>query len=148
MVRGAPSAPRSRHSEPEVRLGGRYVLGETLGSGGMAEVRAAHDDRLGRPVAVKLLRRELADQDEARRRFELEARAAAALSHPNIVGVFDVEEEDTRPYLVMERLPGRTLADEIARGPLDPDQVIELGLQVLSALEAAHAAGIVHRDVK
>jgi eukaryotic-like serine/threonine-protein kinase len=146
-VRGAAKTARARH-DADSRLGDRYLLGERLGSGGMAEVRAAHDERLGRPVAVKLLRPELADAADARRRFEGEARAAAALVHPNIVSVFDVDEDSTRPYLVMERLPGRTLADEIARGPLAPARVVDLGIQVLSALEAAHAAGIVHRDVK
>ena len=131
-------------------LGGRYRVGKILGVGGMAEVRSADDERLGRSVAVKLLREDLAGVPEIRTRFEHEARAAAALSHPNIVAVFDVDIDPAtnRPYLVMERLPGTTLADEIARGPLEPDRVIDMAMQVVDGLATAHAAGIVHRDVK
>lgn len=129
-------------------LSDRYVLGKPLGSGAVAEVLEGEDTRLERPVAVKLLRPELADDEDARKRFEGEARAAAGLAHPNIVQVYDVEVADGRPYLVMERLPGRTLADEIKRGAMDPTRVIEVGAQVLSALAVAHQAGIVHRDVK
>src|SRR5581483_4250115 len=116
-------------------LGDRYRVGDLLGTGAMAEVRAAHDERLDRPVAIKILRPELSDAADARRRFEAEARAAASLSHPNIVGVYDVDDEADRPFLVMERLPGRTLADEL---PLPEAQVIELGLQVTAALAVAH----------
>jgi serine/threonine protein kinase len=112
-------------------------------------VRSAEDKRLGRPVAVKLLREDLAGVPDVRARFEAEARAAASLSHPNIVAVFDVGEDDSeRPYLVMERLPGKTLHDEIARGPLKIPRAVSMGIQVADALTAAHVAGIVHRDVK
>lgn len=129
-------------------LAGRYDLGETLGRGGMAEVRAGVDRRLDRPVAVKLLLPELADDPGIRARFETEARAAARLVHPNVTAVFDTGEEHGTPYLVMERLRGVTLADRIAEGPLPPEEARRVGLQVLGALQAAHDAGIVHRDVK
>lgn len=134
-------------SEPLI-VAGRYELGERLGHGGMAEVRAATDRRLGRTVAVKRLRADLAEQPTARRRFEAEARTAARLSHPNIVAVYDSGEDDGVPFLVMERLPGRTLAHEIAAGPLGVERAVDVTRAVLSALSAAHSAGIVHRDVK
>src|SRR5437016_14223659 len=98
--------------EPRL-VGGRYAVEERLGRGGMGEVRAATDDVLGRRVAVKLLRPDLAEQPSARQRFETEARAAAKLTHPNIVTVYDTGEDDGQPFLVMELLPGRTLAYEI-----------------------------------
>jgi serine/threonine protein kinase len=129
-------------------LGGRYVLGAVIGRGGMGTVHDATDRRLSRSVAVKILRPDLAEQPRARRRFETEARAAAQLSHPNVVTVYDSGEDDGVPYLVMERLPGRTLADELASGPLRVDRARAIGLEMLAALGAAHEAGILHRDVK
>jgi eukaryotic-like serine/threonine-protein kinase len=135
-------------SDPPSWIADRYQLGDVVGRGGMGEVRAAIDVRLERQVAVKLLRADLAEIDEVRRRFEGEARAAAALVHPNVVAVFDAGEEDDVPYIVMERLPGRTLADELKNGPMSSFEVRELAVAVLGALEAAHSAGIVHRDVK
>ena len=100
-------------------VAGRYRLGEPLGGGGMAEVFDAMDERLERPVAVKLLRTELSGDPGLRRRFEVEARAAARLVHPNVVGVFDTGELGDRPYIVMERLPGATLADRLREGRMD-----------------------------
>jgi len=129
-------------------VGGRYRLGERLGHGGMGEVFAAHDLRLDREVALKLLRADLAEQDGMRERVVAEARLAARLSHPHIVGVLDTGEQDGRPFVVMERLSGRTLRDELSDGALPPERVRDVGLQVLRALAAAHALGIVHRDVK
>jgi eukaryotic-like serine/threonine-protein kinase len=114
----------------------------------MGEVRAGNDVRLGRSVAIKTLRRDLAEVDGVRRRFETEARAAATLAHPNVVAVFDIDEDDGVPFLVMEQLPGDSLADEIGRGPLSVKAARELGMQVLAALQAAHEARLVHRDVK
>src|SRR3979490_2889945 len=99
-------------------LGGRYELRGVLGRGGMAEVRDGWDTRLDRPVAVKLLHPVFTLQPDSRRRFEIEARAAAALNHPHIVSVHDSGEHGGTPYIVMERLSGRTLADVIAQGPL------------------------------
>ena len=129
-------------------LAGRYELRGILGRGGMAEVRDGWDTRLNRAVAIKLLNSALNAQPDVRRRFEHEARAAAALSHPNIVAVHDYGEHDGRPFIVMERLPGHTLADQIARGPLDSARVRAVLHDVLSALTAAHAAGVLHRDLK
>lgn len=126
----------------------RYEVGELLGRGGMAEVFAGVDRRLGRDVAIKLLRPEISARPDLRTRFEAEARAAASLSHPNAVAVFDTGEENGVPYIVMERLPGETLADRIAAGPLDPSDVKRIAGEVLGALGAAHAAGLAHRDVK
>lgn len=133
---------------PPGLIADRYELGGLLGRGGMGEVREGVDRRLGRPVAVKLLRRDLAAENELRRRFEAEARAAAGLSHPNVVAVYDTGEHDGVPYIVMERLSGRTMADEIEAGPLSAREVERLAQQVLAALDAAHQAGVVHRDIK
>ena len=132
---------------PEI-LGGRYELRGVLGRGGMAEVRDGWDNRLGRAVAVKLLHPVFSVQADNRRRFEVEARAAAALNHPHIVAVHDSGEHDGTPYIVMERLSGRTLADLVARGPLPQIQVRAILHDVLSALAVAHAAGTLHRDIK
>ena len=129
-------------------LDDRYRLGEVLGRGGMGEVRAGVDLRLGRQVAVKLLRPDMAAEPRVRERFEAEARAAASLNHVNVVAVYDTGEHEGIPYLVMERLPGRTLADELVEGPLPPERARRLGLEILAALETAHGAGIVHRDIK
>jgi eukaryotic-like serine/threonine-protein kinase len=129
-------------------VGGRYQLGERLGHGGMGEVFAAHDLRLDREVALKLLRADLAGQDGMRERVVAEARLAARLSHPHVVGVLDTGEQDGRPFVVMERLSGRTLRDELTDGPMPAERVRDVGLQVLRALAAAHELGIVHRDVK
>ncbi|MDQ1466300.1 MAG: eukaryotic-like serine/threonine-protein kinase [Actinomycetota bacterium] len=128
-------------------VAGRYELLELIGRGGMSEVWAAHDHRLRRAVAVKLLPPELAALPGPRRRFEAEARAAARLNHPHVVAVFDFGDEG-RPFIVMERLDGRTLADELAAGPLPIADVKDIGGQVLDALAAAHDTGLVHRDVK
>ncbi|MDP1805885.1 MAG: serine/threonine-protein kinase, partial [Acidimicrobiales bacterium] len=129
-------------------MGDRYELVEVVGRGGMGEVWSARDLRLGRSVAVKLLSPHMASEAGVRERFEAEARSAARLSHPNVVQVFDSGEHDGIPYLVMELLPGRTLADEVALGRLDPEAVRRIGMEVLGALEASHQAGILHRDIK
>ena len=126
--------------------GGRYRLERPLGHGGMATVYLAHDVELERPVAVKLLAASLAGDEAFRRRFLREARLAARLSHPNVVGVYDAgEAEDGRPYIVMEYVDGSTLE---GRGPLPPPETVELAIQACHGLSHAHAAGLVHRDVK
>lgn len=126
----------------------RYELRSTLGRGGMAEVRDGWDTRLARPVAIKLLHAGWVTDHGLRRRFDDEARAAAALNHPNIVMVHDSGEHHGTPFIVMERLPGRSLADEIAAGPLSVDRVRAVLADVLAGLSAAHGAGILHRDIK
>jgi serine/threonine-protein kinase len=114
----------------------------------MGEVRRGRDLRLDREVAIKCLRADLAADVSVRGRFADEAKAAARLSHPSIVTVFDSGEWGGAPYLVMECLPGRTLADEIATGPLGPDRVRAVAADIAGALDAAHRVGVIHRDVK
>ena len=130
-------------------IAGRYEVGELLGRGGMAEVYSGIDLRLSRPVAIKLLQESMAARDDIRVRFEAEARAAAAILQPHAVAVYDSGEHEGVPYIVMERLPGNTLADRIATGPvLTEAEARAFGRQVLGALDAAHNVGMVHRDVK
>jgi serine/threonine-protein kinase len=136
----------STHS-PDL-LANRYRVGARLGRGGMGEVRDGTDLRLDRRVAIKLLRSDLADDDSLRRRFEREARAAARISHANVVAVFDTGEHAGVPFIVMERLPGTTLADELAAGRPGLDRGCALVGEVLSALDAAHHLGVLHRDIK
>jgi len=127
---------------------GPYEILTPLGSGGMGEVYRARDSRLGRDVAVKVLPPSFAKDRERLQRFEHEARAAGALSHPNVVAVFDVGATDGIPYLVSELLEGESLGNLIRRGPVPPRRAIELMIQAASGLAAAHAKGIVHRDLK
>ncbi|MDQ1520238.1 MAG: eukaryotic-like serine/threonine-protein kinase [Actinomycetota bacterium] len=129
-------------------IAGRYVLGDVLGRGGMGEVRQAHDQRLARDVALKILDEQARNRPDALARFEYEAQAAASLVHPNVVRVYDYGDDGTRVYLVMEVLSGRTLGDEIARGPIAPERLVDVACDVLAGLAAAHAIGIVHRDIK
>jgi eukaryotic-like serine/threonine-protein kinase len=127
----------------------RYAVEKTLGRGGMATVELAEDTQLRRKVAVKRLVASLAGDEVFQERFFREARMAAALSHPNLVAVYDVGDEDGVPYIVMEYVDGETLAELMAReGPLPPGRAVDLLLQVCAGLEHAHAAGLVHRDVK
>jgi Tol biopolymer transport system component len=127
---------------------GPYRIESPLGAGGMGEVYRAQDTRLGRSVAVKILPAQLAEHPQRRERFEREARAVAALSHPHICALFDVGEEDGVAFLVMEHLEGESLAERLSKGALPLDQVLEIGSQVASALDRAHRAGIAHRDLK
>ena len=130
-------------------VAGRYRLGRLLGRGGMADVYEGHDERLARDVAVKMLRPEMASRHpEVIARFEAEARSAARLSQSNVVAIFDTGEHEGRPYIVMERMPGETLAQRMVEGPVDLDWLRRVAGDVLGALSAAHAAGIVHRDIK
>jgi serine/threonine protein kinase len=135
-------------TRPREIIADRYELGDPIGHGGMGDVYAAHDRRLDRPIALKLLRPALAEDPTMRTRVEAEARASARLIHPNVVAVFDAGEDDRRPFIAMELLEGRTLADRIAEGLMPDDEVRSLANQVLSALGAAHRAGIIHRDIK
>jgi eukaryotic-like serine/threonine-protein kinase len=128
---------------------GRYVIDGTLGRGGMAKVYLGTDRELERPVAVKVLAPELAADESARKRFVREARLAAKIVHPNVAQVYDVGEGPLGPFIVAEYVDGRSLADEVQRrGHLPPDEVVAVGIQVCAGLAAAHAEGIVHRDVK
>ncbi|MGH2681444.1 MAG: serine/threonine-protein kinase [Actinomycetota bacterium] len=151
MPTSKPTAPVTNDATqpmPRVIVGERYRLGDRLGHGGMGEVFAALDLRLDREVALKLLRADLAEQDGMRDRVVAEARLAARLTHPHVVGVLDTGEHEGRPFIVMERLSGHTLRDELSDGPMAAERVRDVGLQVLRALAAAHELGIVHRDVK
>lgn len=134
-------------------LNDRYSLGEVIGSGGMSEVYAAEDTSLGRSVAVKMLRPEMARDVNFRERFRREAQNSGKLNHPNIVQVFDTGEDMSSsvaiPYIVMERVNGRTLRDIITEdGPMTPEEAAEILKPVADALQASHEAGIIHRDVK
>jgi tRNA A-37 threonylcarbamoyl transferase component Bud32 len=130
-------------------LGNRYRLSERIAAGGMGAVYRAVDETLGRQVAVKVLRRELADDATFLERFRREARAAAGLSHPGVAGVYDYGELGGQPFIVMELVEGETLAERLAaRGPLPWREAFAIGEQVAAALAAAHAHGLVHRDVK
>ncbi|MEW2490569.1 Stk1 family PASTA domain-containing Ser/Thr kinase [Streptomyces sp. NPDC048411] len=135
------------------RLGGRYELGSVLGRGGMAEVYLAHDTRLGRTVAVKTLRTDLARDPSFQARFRREAQSAASLNHPAIVAVYDTGEDYVDgvsiPYIVMEYVDGSTLRELLHSGrKLLPERTLEMTVGILQALEYSHRAGIVHRDIK
>jgi serine/threonine protein kinase len=133
----------------ETLAAGRYRVERLLGDGAMAKVVLAHDEELDRRVAVKLLDERLTADESFRARFAREARVAAALSHPNVVTVFDVGESDGRPYIVMEYVEGRTLDQRLRdEGPLPPPEVRRIALQVCAGLEHAHAQGLIHRDLK
>jgi serine/threonine-protein kinase len=133
----------------ETLASGRYRVERVLGDGAMATVVLARDEELDRLVAVKLLDERLAADESFRARFAREARVAAALSHPNVVTVFDVGESDGRPFIVMEHVEGRTLEERLRReGPLPADEVRRIARQVCAGLEHAHAQGLIHRDLK
>jgi len=130
-------------------VAGRYELVRPLGHGAMATVDLAHDVELDRPVALKRLAENLVHDEDLQRRFLREARLAARLAHPNVVRVFDVGEDDGRSFIAMEYVEGETLAEVVARrAPLPAAEAAGLGTQMCAGLAAAHAAGLVHRDVK
>jgi eukaryotic-like serine/threonine-protein kinase len=123
-----------------------YRVVSKLGSGGMGAVYEAEDKRLGRHVALKFLAKNF--DERALQRFEREARAASSLNHPSICTIYEVEEHNGQPVIVMELLEGESLKERIRRGPVPTDELLDLGIQISGALEAAHAKGIVHRDIK
>jgi len=127
---------------------GAYVIRDLVGSGGAGEVWRASDERLGRDVAIKVLLPHLLHDRERVLRFEHEARTAGALNHPNILSVYDVGERDGAPYLVSEFVDGESLRDRLRNGALPVQSALEIALQVARGLEAAHARGVIHRDLK
>ncbi|MBX3273399.1 MAG: serine/threonine protein kinase [Sandaracinaceae bacterium] len=134
---------------PGARIGERYRIAGPLGAGGMGVVYRARDDKLGRQVAIKVLSRDLLDNDKARARLEREARAAAALDHPGIARVFDVgETQDGGTYLVMELVRGKSLREHLREGSLDRAARLAIVREIADALDHAHGAGVIHRDVK
>lgn len=142
-VGGSRSAPLG----PGGRLG-PYQLEALLGEGGMGQVFRARDTRLGRPVAIKVIRAEAAERPDFRIRFQREAQATAALNHPHICTLYDVGEQGGASYLVMEYVEGQTLASRLREGPLPLDQLLRRAAEVSQALAAAHERGIIHRDLK
>jgi serine/threonine protein kinase len=150
----SPDSTSDGSSEGQTLIGGRYALGELLGRGGMAEVRKGTDTRLGRTVAIKRLRTDLASDITFQARFRREAQSAASLNHPAVVAVYDTGEEPaadgiSQPYIVMEYVAGRTLRDILREGrKILPERALEITSGVLSALDYSHRTGIIHRDIK
>lgn len=127
---------------------GPYKIESPLGAGGMGEVYRARDTRLGRTVAIKILPAHLCGTREAKERFDREARAISSVSHPNICALFDVGVQDGVSYLVMEYLEGETVADRLSQGPLAPEALVRMALEIADGLDKAHRGGLVHRDLK
>ncbi len=127
---------------------GRYEIRSQLGAGGMGEVYLAHDPRINRAVAIKVLPAAFSSDAERLRRFEQEVQATGKLNHPNILAVYDVETHDGAPYVVYELLEGETLRHRLRSGSLPSRKAVDYGLQIANGLIAAHEKGIVHRDLK
>jgi serine/threonine protein kinase len=127
---------------------GHYEIVSWLGAGGMGEVYRARDSRLDRMVAIKVLRPEIAENTEVRRRFEREARAVSSLNHPHICALYDVGHENDVDFLVLEHLEGMRLSDRLNRGALPLEEAIGLAIQIVAALDGAHRCGVIHRDLK
>src|SRR6058998_3554331 len=127
---------------------GPYKVDREIGRGGMGVVFLAHDTRLGRTVALKALPEDVAQDPDRLQRFEREARVLASLNHPNIASIYGLEESQGTRFLVMELVEGETLAERLKRGPMSVEEALRIGLQIATAVEAAHEKGVVHRDLK
>src|SRR5258705_622418 len=126
----------------------RYEIHSQLGAGGMGEVFLAQDTKLDRKVALKILHSEVAANQDRMRRFVQEAKAASALNHPNIITIHEIEQSESTQFIATEFIDGQTLREHIRNAPLKLGEVLDVSAQIASALSAAHAAGIVHRDIK
>src|ERR1700736_4568258 len=133
---------------PTGTLLGAYEIVCAIGAGGMGEVYEAHDNKLGRNVAIKVLPGAFAHDHDRLARFQREARMLAALNHPNIASIYGLEQSDGVHYLVMELVPGQTLAERVGAGALKIEEALKLGVQIAQALEEAHERGVIHRDLK
>lgn len=127
---------------------GPYEITDAIGAGGMGEVYSARDSKLGRDVAIKVLPEAFAHDPERLIRFQREAKVLASLNHPNIATIHGLEHSDGTHFLIMELVPGETLADRVKAGPLPIEEALGIAVQIAEALEAAHEKNIVHRDLK
>ena len=129
-------------------LAGKYKIIDVVGKGGMGIVYKAEDIKLKRHVALKFLPPELTKDKEAKDRFVIEAQAAAALSHPNICTIHEIDEEEGKSFIAMEYVEGQSLKNKIDRGPIVIEEAVDIAIQVAEGLEEAHSKGIIHRDIK
>src|SRR5437867_4316957 len=127
---------------------GRYEIRSKIGAGGMGEVYLAQDTKLDRKVALKILPADVAAHPDRMRRFVQEAKAASALNHPNIITIYEIDETDSGHFIATEFIDGETLRERLRSAPMKLGEVLDVAAQIASALSAAHAVGIVHRDVK